>query len=90
MLKELAGKGVPLILLLICLAGHAFCFVRVVYTLFRSKYETMAVLSLLCAPIAFVFGWIKAGELKLKTIMIVWSAVAATSVLSLALEMAAP
>ena len=60
------------------LGGFA-CYVLVVYAMFQNEDSTVAIVSialLLCGCgylIAFIMGWIKAGDYGIGNIMIVWT-----------------
>ena len=49
------------------------CFIIVVVKIFQAGNIGIGVVSILCGLVAFVYGWVKANELDVQKIMLVWT-----------------
>lgn len=61
------------ILSILFTAGQLICFIFVLVKMFQQKAYVLAVISIFCGLPAFIWGWMKAGELQLKKVMIIWT-----------------
>lgn len=50
------------------------CWIMVLIKMFQTEKPLIGVLGILCGLWAFIWGWMKAGTLGLKKIMLIWSA----------------
>jgi len=53
--------------------GSLVCFVMVVIKLFKEKGALHGILGILCGLYTFIWGWMNAGRLGVKNIMLIWS-----------------
>jgi len=50
------------------------CWILVLVKLFQARLTTLGVVSLLtCGLAGYVIGWLKVNELRLRTLMLVWT-----------------
>jgi hypothetical protein len=49
------------------------CFVIVLIKLFQVKGVLHGILGIICSLYTFIWGWMKAGELKIKNVMLIWT-----------------
>lgn len=49
------------------------CWIKVLIALFRNAGVGLGILGILCNLFAFIWGWVKSSELKLKGTMIAWT-----------------
>jgi hypothetical protein len=49
------------------------CFVMVVIKLFKEKGALHGILGILCGIYTFIWGWMNAGRLGVKNIMLIWT-----------------
>lgn len=60
--------------------GYAFhvasfvCWIIVLIQMFKRQHVGLGVVGILCALVAFVYGWIKAREWGITMVMLVWTA----------------
>lgn len=57
---------------LVCLAW-LICFVIVLIKLFQNEGALKGILGLICGLYTFIWGWMNATKLNIKTIMIAWT-----------------
>jgi hypothetical protein len=53
--------------------GSLVCFVLVVIKLFQQKGVLHGILGILCGLYTFIWGWMEAGRLGIKNIMVIWT-----------------
>jgi hypothetical protein len=61
------------ILALVCLIGCAVCWIIVLIKIFQNDGALKGILGLICSLFAFIWGWIHAGRLGTKKIMMAWT-----------------
>ena len=49
------------------------CFIMVLIKLFQNEGALKGILGLICGLYTFIWGWMNANRLNLKTIMLVWT-----------------
>jgi len=49
------------------------CWIMVLIQMFKTQGALHGILGIICALYAFIWGWMKATELNLKNIMLVWT-----------------
>jgi len=61
------------VVMMVCGLGSLICFVMVLIKMFKANVG-MGILGLVtCGIAAFIWGWVKAGELGLKKVMLWWT-----------------
>lgn len=63
------------ILMILLLLVNIACFIMVLIKLFQDKGALHGILGLICSLYTFIWGWMNAGRLNIKNIMIVWTLV---------------
>lgn len=53
--------------------GSLICWIMVLIPLFKEKGPLHGILGILCGLYPFIWGWIHATRLNIKTIMLVWT-----------------
>jgi len=53
--------------------GSLVCWIIMLVKIFQAGYTLQGVLGILCALVAFIYGWMKADELDAKPIMLGWT-----------------
>jgi hypothetical protein len=53
--------------------GCLVCLVLVVIKMYQNEGALKAILGFICAIYGFIWGWINAGRLGLKNVMIAWT-----------------
>ena len=53
--------------------GSIICFIIVLVKLFQTEGVVQGILGLICSLWTFIWGWMNAGKLGIKNIMIVWT-----------------
>lgn len=61
------------ILALLCGLGSLVCAIIVLIKLFQEKGALHGILGFLCGLYTFIWGWMNAGRLGIKNIMIIWT-----------------
>jgi hypothetical protein len=61
------------ILYMIAALGALICFIIVLVKMFQNAGVLQGILGLICSIWAFIWGWMNAGKLGLKNIMIIWT-----------------
>ena len=61
------------ILGLVLWLGCLICFIMVLIKLFQENGVLHGILGLICGLYTFIWGWINAGRLNIKNIMMIWS-----------------
>jgi len=63
------------ILMIILLVANIACFIMVLIKLFQDKGALHGILGLICSLYTFIWGWMNAGRLNIRNIMIIWTVV---------------
>ena len=63
------------ILLILVLLANIACFIIVLIKLFQDKGALHGILGLICSLYTFIWGWMNAGRLNIKNIMIIWTVI---------------
>lgn len=63
------------ILLILILLANIACFIMVLIKLFQDKGALHGILGLICSLYTFIWGWMNAGRLNIKNIMIIWTVI---------------
>jgi len=53
--------------------GSLICFIIVLIKLFQNEGALKGILGLICSLYTFIWGWMNATKLNIKTIMMVWT-----------------
>jgi len=61
------------ILALLALIGSCICWILVLIKIFQNDGALKGVLGLICSLFAFIWGWMNAGRLGIKNIMMAWT-----------------
>ena len=61
------------VLNMIVLLGWLICFIIVLVKMFQTAGALQGILGLICSLWAFIWGWMNAGKLGIKNIMIIWT-----------------
>jgi hypothetical protein len=61
------------ILAIIAVIGSIICWIMVLIKLFQEKGVLHGILGIICSIYPFIWGWINAGRLNIRNIMIVWT-----------------
>lgn len=61
------------ILTLLALIGCVICWIIVLIKIFQNDGALKGVLGLICSLFAFIWGWMNAGRLGVKNIMLAWT-----------------
>ena len=61
------------ILALLALIGCVICWILVLIKIFQNDGALKGVLGLICSLFAFIWGWMNAGRLNIKNIMMAWT-----------------
>ncbi|HEX8144898.1 MAG TPA: hypothetical protein VF553_20180 [Pyrinomonadaceae bacterium] len=62
------------ILAVVCLIGSIICFIMVLIKMFQNGGAVQGIIGLVCSLWAFIWGWMNAGKLNLRNIMMIWTA----------------
>lgn len=79
-----------LILAQIDALGSLVCFVIVVIKLFQQKGVLHGILGILCGLYTFIWGWMEAGRLGIKNIMLIWTVLLVVGIVLNVLVMQSP
>ena len=63
------------ILLILVLLANIACFIMVLIKLFQDKGALHGILGLICSLYTFIWGWMNAGRLNIRNIMIIWTVI---------------
>jgi hypothetical protein len=55
--------------------ASVICFIIVLIKLFQDKGVLHGILGLICSLYTFIWGWLNAGRLNIRNIMMIWTAV---------------
>ena len=61
------------ILALLCGLGSLVCAIIVLVKLFQEKGALHGILGFICGLYTFIWGWMNAGRLGIKNIMMIWT-----------------
>jgi hypothetical protein len=61
------------ILALLVLLGLIVCWILVVVKMFQNAGALHGILGILCSLYAFIWGWLNAGKLNIRNIMLAWT-----------------
>jgi hypothetical protein len=61
------------ILAMLCWLGCLICFIIVLIKLFQDKGALHGILGLICSLYTFIWGWMNAGRLNVRNIMLIWT-----------------
>jgi hypothetical protein len=53
--------------------GSFICFVIVLIKLFQNEGALKGILGLICGIYTFIWGWLNANRVNIKTIMLIWT-----------------
>jgi hypothetical protein len=61
------------ILALVASLGSLICFIIVLVKMFQNAGALQGILGLICGLWCFIWGWMNAGKLGIKNIMLIWT-----------------
>lgn len=61
------------ILNIVITIGSVICFIIVLVKMFQTAGVLQGVLGLICGLWCFIWGWMNAGKLGIKNIMLIWT-----------------
>ena len=61
------------ILALVASLGTLICFIIVLVKLFQNAGVLQGILGLICGLWTFIWGWMNAGKLGIKNVMLIWT-----------------
>ena len=61
--------------------GCLICFIIVLIKLFQNEGALKGILGLICGLYTFIWGWMNATKLNIKTIMMVWTLLIIVSII---------
>jgi hypothetical protein len=61
------------ILYMVCALGSLICFIIVLVKMFQNAGVLQGILGLICGLWCFIWGWMNAGKLGIKNIMLIWT-----------------
>jgi hypothetical protein len=61
------------ILSLVVTVGSIICFIIVLVKMFQNAGVLQGILGLICGIWCFIWGWMNAGKLGIKNIMLIWT-----------------
>jgi len=53
--------------------GSIICFIIVLVKLFQTEGVLQGILGLICSLWTFIWGWMNAGKLGIKNLMLIWT-----------------
>jgi len=65
---------------LVLWVGCIICYIIVLIKLFQEKGVLHGILGLICGLYTFIWGWIEAGRLNIRNIMLIWTLLIVLSV----------
>lgn len=71
--KQFVMTAIGMILLGLGGIGSLVCWIMVLIKMFQNDKPLIGVLGILCSLWAFIWGWMKAGTLGLKKVMMIWT-----------------
>jgi hypothetical protein len=63
---------IPILAILVSL-GSLVCWIMVVVKIFQSGSVGLGILGIFCPLFTFIYGWVKADELGVKNLMLIWT-----------------
>ncbi len=76
-----AGAGILGILTMLAAVGSIICAIIVIIKMFQTEGALKGILGLLCGLYAFIWGWMNAGKLNLRNIMLIWTVLIVLNIL---------
>jgi hypothetical protein len=61
------------ILYMVAALGSLICFIIVLVKMFQNAGVLQGILGLICSIWCFIWGWMNAGKLGIKNIMMIWT-----------------
>ena len=61
------------IVLLLLLLGSIICWIMVLIQMFKNAGALHGIIGILCSLYAFIWGWMNAGKLGLRNLMLAWT-----------------
>jgi hypothetical protein len=61
------------LLALVASLGSLICFIIVLVKLFQNAGVLQGILGLICGLWTFIWGWMNAGKLGIKNLMLIWT-----------------
>ena len=69
------------LLAMVCSLGSLICFVIVLIKLFQNGGVVQGIIGLICGIWTFIWGWMNAGKLNFRNIMLIWTALIILSII---------
>lgn len=69
------------ILALLASVGCVICWIIVLVKMFQTAGAVQGIIGLICGLWAFIWGWMNAGKVGLKNIMLIWTALIILSII---------
>jgi hypothetical protein len=60
--------------------GSLVCWIIVLVKIFQAGNIGMGIVGIICPLVAFIYGWMKADEYKIKNIMLIWTVLVIASI----------
>jgi hypothetical protein len=60
--------------------GSLACWIIVLVKIFQSGNIGMGIVGIICPLVAFIYGWMKADEYKIKNVMLIWTVLVLASI----------
>ena len=61
------------ILALLCLIGMVICWIIVLIKQFKTAGVVHGIIGIICSLWTFIWGWMNAGKLGIRNLMIIWT-----------------
>ncbi len=61
------------IVLLLLLLGSIVCWIMVLIRMFKDAGAVHGIIGILCSLYAFIWGWMNAGKLGIRNLMLAWT-----------------
>lgn len=61
------------LLAMLCSLGCLICFIIVLVKMFQTAGVLQGIIGLICGIWAFIWGWMNAGKVGIKNIMMIWT-----------------
>lgn len=69
------------LLAMVCSLGSLICFIIVLIKLFQNGGVVQGIIGLICGIWTFIWGWMNAGKLNFRNIMLIWTALIILSII---------
>ena len=69
------------LLAMLCSLGSLICFIIVLIKLFQNGGVVQGIIGLICGIWTFIWGWMNAGKLNFRNIMLIWTALILLSII---------